>query len=386
MKIKYITFTLFFVCVVFVSQAQTITEYTYWSSGQVITQALDVGTQNEIKVKGVTSYSPADTAKLVVYGDLSDNNSLAIIVSTGSTLIVYGDLTLSSPSSKLFGNVIVTGATTLGNADILGDANLISLGNVTMGGGSNGTGDIYTIPPATGGEDQQKSIEDLVIEMSGDESLAELIESISIVIEKIIDQNTASGQNVIWDGTDGTNVWTTTGNWFGNISPSGDYSNITIQNAQNPYCNMDFKLGNLELDAGAAVEFVSNLIVTGDLIINEGSMLTVGGDLFVLGDILVSNTPSSPASIIVNGSVIGDVIYDWTGLSTFVWWHIGLPINGVTETNFDNSFGIDRYALNRYTTGGWSRIAGMSASGTGNLDDYGALEGYNLYTAEIGML
>ncbi len=192
-----------------------------------------------------------------------------------------------------------------------------------------------------------------------------------------------------WLGTISTD-WFVAGNWSGGIVPSSS-SQVTIANS------------NPAIISGTAS--VYSLVVNGgsSLTLNPGSQFTVVGDLTINDDgdantheFVVNNSVSSPSSVIINGAELGsgEVTYNWSDFTTLNWWQIGHPVKGVDQSEYDASFGTNRYAINRYvgkdvTSNGWERVVGFSNiySDSYVLDDAGKeLEGYSLYTANSGVL
>ncbi len=172
-----------------------------------------------------------------------------------------------------------------------------------------------------------------------------------------------------WEG-DVSVDWFTAGNWSSSIVP-GASADVTI--VSGTYA--------AEIDGTASVNALT--ITTGAVTLKPGAILTVNGALTTNNNLTVQNSVTSPTSIITNGSVSGEATYEWTGLTNMYWWHIGHPVTGVTDTEYDASLNDDvadlndDYALNSFTTSGWSRVAGIS--GTDGYDfDADLLEGYAL--------
>ncbi len=172
-----------------------------------------------------------------------------------------------------------------------------------------------------------------------------------------------------WEG-DVSVDWFTAGNWSSSIVP-GASADVTI--VSGTYA--------AEIDGTASVNALT--ITTGAVTLKPGAILTVNGDLTTNNNLTVQNSVTSPTSIITNGSVSGEATYEWTGLTNMYWWHIGHPVTGVDDTEYDASLNDDvadlndDYALNSFTTSGWSRVAGIS--GTDGYDfDADLLEGYAL--------
>lgn len=205
---------------------------------------------------------------------------------------------------------------------------------------------------------------------------------------KVLDFNEISGQGnyytfgtiniVVSDWKGHTTDWFTGSNWGAGVVPNAS-TNITITNTEN-----DPIVGN------SGVAQVNNLTINTDcsLTLSEGADFTVNGNLVTNNQLTVKNTVAKPSVLMTKGTVTGDVNYEWDGFTKFSWWHIGHPINGVSESEYNASFGASaadqsRYALNKYTITGWERVAGFSSPvDTYSFNSDNKLEGYNLYPAE----
>ncbi|SMO95354.1 hypothetical protein SAMN06265379_1301, partial [Saccharicrinis carchari] len=74
--------------------------------------------------------------------------------------------------------------------------------------------------------------------------------------------------------------------------------------------------------------------------------------------------------------------YEWS-IPKSLEWYMSHPVRGVTEQEYEASYGTDRFAVSAYTTNGWSRVAGYYSSGSDyDFNSLTALEGYVVYTAE----
>ncbi|MCW3805975.1 T9SS type A sorting domain-containing protein [Plebeiibacterium marinum] len=166
-----------------------------------------------------------------------------------------------------------------------------------------------------------------------------------------------------WDG-DISSDWFTAGNWEGGVVPSAG-SDVTID-AGDTY----------EAEISGAASVNSLTITTGALTLKPGSQLTVSGALATNNALTVQNSVTNPTSIITNGSVSGNATYTWTGFANLSWYHIAHPVNGVTTSEYDTSFGASNFALNRYNAGAWERVAGLNNIGAYTFND--PLEGYSL--------
>ncbi len=174
-----------------------------------------------------------------------------------------------------------------------------------------------------------------------------------------------------WIG--GSNDWFLASNWSNSIVPTAS-SDVTINTVSTPYVypvidpvikSDVVQVNDLTIASGASLSLI------------EGTRFTINGDLETNGGLLVYNSVEKPTSIITHGNVTGEATYYWNGLTNMYWWHIGYPLKGIEDTDFDSSFGTIDYALNRYTTSGWDRIAGIT--GIEGYDfDSNVLEGYAL--------
>ncbi|GAF04149.1 T9SS type A sorting domain-containing protein [Saccharicrinis fermentans] len=171
--------------------------------------------------------------------------------------------------------------------------------------------------------------------------------------------------------------WFTAGNWTDGVVPDG-VADITIANA-----------GNEPVIRSGAIAYVNNLTIEADasLTLEPGARMTINGDLITNDQLTVKNTVDAPVSLIVNGTVSGESNYEWDGMTKLGWWYIAHPVSGVTESDYDNSYGVGRYAMNRYSKDSWFRVAGYVSSDdiydfSSDPDPDAQLEGYDLYPAE----
>ncbi|MCU4156227.1 T9SS type A sorting domain-containing protein [Carboxylicivirga sp. A043] len=82
-----------------------------------------------------------------IFGNLYANQELR--VANGATLIVHGDFyNYGGGSTRLAGNIVVTGDVYLNNTSIRNTGNIVVGGNLTMSGGSSSSGDIYVLDPS----------------------------------------------------------------------------------------------------------------------------------------------------------------------------------------------------------------------------------------------
>ncbi|MCW3785919.1 T9SS type A sorting domain-containing protein [Plebeiibacterium sediminum] len=189
----------------------------------------------------------------------------------------------------------------------------------------------------------------------------------------------------VWLGT--TNNWFDPNNWSDGIIPS-ETVDVTLAPVVAPKVDAvisntaEAKVNNLTIESGAS------------LTLSEGARFTVSGNLITNNNVVIENSVLHPTSVITLGSVTGEVTYKWKDFTLVNWWQIALPVNGVTQSEFETSFGSGRYAVNRYvgkavTSNGWERVAGFANvySDSYNFDQVNQeLEGYSLYTANAGVL
>ncbi|MCW3805974.1 T9SS type A sorting domain-containing protein [Plebeiibacterium marinum] len=168
-----------------------------------------------------------------------------------------------------------------------------------------------------------------------------------------------------WNGT--TSDWFDRDNWnSGSVPTAGTI--ITIDN-----------VGEAPIISKGSVAQVYDLTIASDasLTLKPGAKLTVNGSLKTNNKLFVQNTVANPSSIITYGLVEGNVTYSWTDFANLSWYHIAHPVSGVTNAQYEASFGSGNYALNRYVSG-WDRVAGLSNKYADNYSFSDPLEGYSL--------
>ncbi len=189
----------------------------------------------------------------------------------------------------------------------------------------------------------------------------------------------------VWLGS--TNNWFDPDNWSDGIIPN-ETVDVTLKAVVAPKVDAvinntaEAKIKNLTIESGAS------------LTLSEGARFTVSGNLTTNNNLVIENSVANPTSVITLGSVTGEVTYKWKDFTLLNWWQIALPVSGVTQSEFETSFGSGRYAVNRYvgkavTSNGWERVAGFANvySDSYNFDQVNQeLEGYSLYTANAGVL
>lgn len=290
-----------------------------------------------------------NTGYLIFNGNLIDSdgtsNKNVLIVNPGSTLIVYGDLTLENTNTTLLGNVIVTGNVTLKNTDMIASSNLVVGGTLASGGGNlNGvTGDVYLLDPTVNPNPPALPSEPLGIEdMIGEDP--------SLVTE--IEETIATRADYVWNGSVGS--WSVLGNWDLDTDP------VTSPTAlPGVLDDVIISSGTVTISGNIVVGSI-NIETNGTLVVSEGSTLSVVGDVVINGTFNVNNNPTTPASVIVNGTVTGNATVTWSSLATTRWWYMGYSV--ITASNLDLGTGGSSYV---YDNAGLSWVSG---AGTGGMD------------------
>ncbi len=175
-----------------------------------------------------------------------------------------------------------------------------------------------------------------------------------------------------WEGDVDTD-WNNEENWFDNQKPLIS-SDVTILTSGN----------NPIIDNNQLTEIHSMTIATGaEVTVNTGAKITMHGDLTVDGTMIVNSSVLHPTSIILEGNSTGRVNYIIDGLTNMYWWHIAHPVKGVSDTDYDTSYGSADYALNRYLYTDWQRVAGINGLDNYNFDS-DPLDGYSLLPRYAG--
>ncbi|GAF04146.1 T9SS type A sorting domain-containing protein [Saccharicrinis fermentans] len=358
-----------------------------WQIDHVLTRNGDVtstqagaiyGTLNVVegdyKKSGGGSDVIYDGGRLEIWGNLTATQKIE--VRDGGLLIVHGDASFSNSGSQLSGDVIVTGNVYLKNTDVVSTGNLIIGGNLEVAnGGGSFNGDIYQLDPDAsttfpnykdvdvGGEDEMMEDDDMV------DVLLEILEDAGMIEGSLLPPHQ-------WNGGE-SDDWFTAANWTYGVVPDAS-SDITIVNS-----------GNAPVIGDGAIAYVNNLTIEADasLTLEPGARMTIQGDLITNDQLTVKNTVDAPVSLIVNGNVNGETNYEWEGMTKQLWWYISHPVTDVTETDYDNSYGVGRYVINRYSKDSWFRVAGYVSSDdiydfSSDPDSDVQLEGYDLYPAE----
>lgn len=268
-----------------------------------------------------SNYTIASGDTVIVLGNFFDANNKKIIISSGATFIVHGNMALKNTNSDISGNVIVLGDVDLKNTDMGVSGNLVVGGVLTNSSGNvNGiVGDVYLLDPdANEGVDIDLPNEPLDIEdLLNDSNDNELIDIISDNVD-----NTGVSYN--WDGSESSD-WATSGNWSGNEVP-GSLDEVIIDNvASLPQCPSVLTIQDLTVKTGASFT------------ISQGSQISILGNITVESgaELIVQNSNTTPTSFIVYGDVTGDIKFEWTYNNTR-WWFIGHPISDANISDYDD--------------------------------------------------
>ncbi len=171
-----------------------------------------------------------------------------------------------------------------------------------------------------------------------------------------------------WEG-DVDNNWLNASNWYDDQLPVLT-SDVTIPaTATDPIIDNSqlYEFHGLTIEAGAT------------LTIEEGARVTIEGDIVTNDGLIINNSTTSPASVIINGNVTGNTTINW-GLPEARYWYIGHSIKEVDIADYTNTVGSggNSYKLYRYNDGSW-------ANATGNpINEYNPLEGFALKVQNPG--
>ncbi len=176
-----------------------------------------------------------------------------------------------------------------------------------------------------------------------------------------------------WQGA--STLWSVGQNWSSGSVPT---STTDVYIPEYPYYGQVFPVVNSETISMNNLEIASNASLT----IKAGSQVDVLGDVVTNDGLYIENTTSSPSTFITEGTVTGNANVNWP-LTERVWWYISHSVSGVSESDYDNSFGSSAYALNIYNAG-WDRIAGVSDAYTGDYPFSSPLEGYSVILQNSG--
>ncbi len=225
-----------------------------------------------------------------------------------------------------------------------------------------------------------------ITDLDGDASEGTVSSSIALNFNEFTEGSTFTFGSILipaytWIGS--SNDWFSASNWSNTVVPTAS-SDVTINTISTPYVYPVID----PLVKGDVVQVNDLTIASGaNLTLYEGSRFTINGDLETNGGLVVYNSVDNPSSIITHGEVSGETNYEWTGIDTHVWWQISHPLQGVSQSDYTDSFGADRFAVNRYLASGWERVAGINNVYSDNYDfDSDALEGYSILAADLTTL
>ncbi|TLX77470.1 T9SS type A sorting domain-containing protein [Labilibacter sediminis] len=163
-----------------------------------------------------------------------------------------------------------------------------------------------------------------------------------------------------WLGT--TSDWFTLSNWAGGVLPSAA-SDITINTASNnpvidPTVNSDVvQLNDLTISAGAT------------LTVKPGARFTVNGNLVTNNGLIIENSNDKPTSFITNGTVTGNIQFDWT-YDELRYWYIGHSISNPVIASYDAiTGGTNDYFLYNYP-GSWNNLTKTTYTFSDPLEGY----------------
>jgi len=190
-------------------------------------------------------------------------------------------------------------------------------------------------------------------------------ESFSVSSVKLINEDTLFPS--IFTNTTSDNQWATAANWDSGSVPSS-YTDVTISSGQ-------------AIEAGNTTAAVANTIIVdsgGSLTIDETSSLTVSDDFTNNGTVTLNSDSDEFASIIVQGSSSGDIVYNRyvNTVGTAEWDLIGAPTDGLSISSFvtTNSTPLATsgsiYAVGEYdnSNNSWTNYTSSTVGAAGNFD------------------
>ena len=190
-------------------------------------------------------------------------------------------------------------------------------------------------------------------------------ESFSVSSVKLINEDTLFPS--IFTNTTSDNQWATAANWDSGSVPSS-YTDVTISSGQ-------------AIEAGNTTAAVANTIIVdsgGSLTIDETSSLTVSDDFTNNGTVTLNSDADEFASIIVQGSSSGDIVYNRyvNTVGSAEWDLIGAPTDGLSISSFvtTNSTPLATsgsiYAVGVYDNSddSWTNYTSSTVGAAGNFD------------------
>ncbi|MBI9063477.1 MAG: hypothetical protein JEZ14_15955 [Marinilabiliaceae bacterium] len=303
---------------------------------------------------------------LEITGDFEDDKH-NIFVEEGGKLIVHGNMVLTKLGSQIAGTVVVLGDVELKNIEITASGILVVGGDLfeINAGQNNYGGSIYILDP-----DAIVDIPGSITADPGDvEDLYDDIGSFGEPIDDTLgDHMDELTQENNWQGDDtgAETQWMNDANWSGSTPDALD--NIIIPSGKSYYPELsgDVTIAGLTVEAGA------------ELTIAAGSSVTIISDVSIEGDFIVKNTVSQPTSVIVNGTVTGNVTSEWT-YESGRYWYVGHTTSNPSIASYDAIVGDannNDYVLYSYN-GAW-----VNETGTATFSD--PLTGYCVKVSEEG--
>jgi len=279
---------------------------------------------------------------LEISGDFEDDKH-NIFVEEGGALIVHGNMVLTKLGSQIAGTVVVLGDVELKNIEIAASGSLVVGGDLfeINAGQNNYDGSIYMLDP-----DAIVDIPGSITADPGDvEDLYDDIGSFGDPIDDIIGDHTDGlTQDNTWQGDDtgAETQWMNDANWSGSTPDALDNVIISSGESYYPILSGDVTIATLTVESGA------------ELTIAAGSSVTIISDVTIDGDLIVQNTVSQPSSVIINGTVTGDVQFDWV-YESGRYWYIGHTTSNPSIASYEAIVGDENnndYVLYSYN-GGW---------------------------------
>jgi len=318
-------------------------------------ETYDGGFASSVTVKG--------NGKVTVNGDLTSSN---VTINVGCMLIVNGDLLIQDfigAELNVKGTLIVTGDLTVsslyGNTvDIKSEGVLVVGGSYDEGsfGGSTETnkGEVYLGNPEDGdGFDGNGTEGDLGDLINADPPVLP-DDILDDFIDEIDDPSVIP--DITWEGSI-SGDWTDANNWTGGNTPN-EYQRVVINKITNGYdAVITSAMGDVEIPSAITLS-------SGALIIEEGSAVTFNADVATNGQLTIKNNNTTPTSIIYNGSVTGDVTFEWA-YDNLRWWFIGHPISNA-QMSFYNDILTTQSGDNNYVlydlvdSGDFEKISGTN--------------------------
>ena len=168
-----------------------------------------------------------------------------------------------------------------------------------------------------------------------------------------------------WDGSSSTN-WATASNWSENIVPVSGRSPVIVNVTNDPDITTDVTLEDIIINSGAILD------------INSTGSLTLSNNLTNNGIVTLNSDADEFASIIVQGSSSGDIVYNRyvNTVGSAEWDLIGAPTDGLSISSFvtTNSTPLATsgsiYAVGEYdnSDNSWTNYTSSTVGAAGNFD------------------